>query len=106
MKANIHPKWHPEAKVVCTCGNTFTVGSTLPEIQVEICAACHPFFTGEIKYVDAAGRVEKFEQKRKEAKKRPSKKEKARLKAEEKRKKEAEEEKRPKTFKEMLQKKA
>lgn len=106
MKANIHPKWYPEAKVTCTCGNTFTVGSTLPEIKVEICAACHPFFTGEAKYVDTAGRVEKFQARRRQAQKRPSKKEKARLKAEEKREKEAEEEKRPKTFKEMLQRKA
>lgn len=60
MKANIHPQYYPDAKVICACGNTFTVGSTKPEIHVEICSNCHPFFTGEMKYVDTAGRVEKF----------------------------------------------
>lgn len=65
MKAKIHPQWYPNAKITCTCGNTFTVGSTKPEIRVEICAACHPFFTGQMKYVDAQGRVEKFQQKQK-----------------------------------------
>lgn len=106
MKKNTHPQWYPQARVTCSCGNTFTVGSTVPEIQVEICAACHPFFTGEVKYVDTAGRVERFEQKRKEASKKPSKKEKAHFKAEERKKREAEEEKRPKTFREILQKTA
>lgn len=65
MKAKIHPQWYPNAKVACACGNTFTVGSTKPEIRVEICAACHPFFTGQMKYVDTQGRVEKFQQKQK-----------------------------------------
>lgn len=106
MKTKIHPKWYPDAKVTCTCGNTFTVGSTKPEIKVEVCAACHPLFTGEQKFVDTAGRVEKFEKKRKGAVGKLSKKEKARLKAEEKRRREEEEAKRPKTFKEMLQKAA
>lgn len=106
MKAKIHPQWYPDAKVACTCGNTFTVGSTEPEIRVEICAACHPFFTGETKYVDTAGRVEKFEKRRRKARGKLSKKEKAKLKAEERKRREKEEEKRPKTFKEMLQKKA
>lgn len=63
MKANIHPQWYPEAKVTCSCGHTFTVGSTQPEIKVQICSQCHPFFTGEMKYVDEAGRVEKFQAK-------------------------------------------
>ncbi|MGA3038607.1 MAG: 50S ribosomal protein L31 [Vulcanimicrobiaceae bacterium] len=62
MKDKIHPKWHPEAKVVCNCGSTFTTGSTLPEIHIEICAACHPFFTGTQKLVDTAGRVDKYNQ--------------------------------------------
>ena len=62
MKDKIHPKWHPAAKVVCNCGNTFTTGSTLPEIHVEICSACHPLFTGTQKLVDTAGRVDKFNQ--------------------------------------------
>lgn len=61
MKQNLHSAWHKDAKVTCSCGNTFTVGSTRPEITVEICSACHPFFTGEHKFVDAQGRVEKFQ---------------------------------------------
>lgn len=60
MKAAIHPKWYPEAKVSCACGNTFTVGTTVPEINVEVCSNCHPFYTGQLKFVDTAGRVEKF----------------------------------------------
>jgi len=67
MKAKIHPKYYPNAKVVCACGNTFTTGSTLPEIKVEICSACHPFFTGEMRFVDTQGRVEKFQKKMKVA---------------------------------------
>ena len=63
MKANIHPTWYPEAKVSCACGNTFTTGSTLPEIRVEICSACHPFFTGQQKFVDTLGQVERFQKK-------------------------------------------
>lgn len=63
MKSSIHPKWYSDAKVSCACGNTFTVGSTKPEIKVEICFNCHPFFTGEMKFVDTLGRVEKFQQK-------------------------------------------
>lgn len=60
MKKEIHPTYHPKAKVTCACGNTFTTGSTIPEIKVEICGACHPFFTGKEKVLDTAGRVEKF----------------------------------------------
>jgi large subunit ribosomal protein L31 len=60
MKANIHPKWYPDAKVTCACGNIFTLGATFPELKVDVCAKCHPFFTGQMKYVDTAGRVEKF----------------------------------------------
>lgn len=63
MKANIHPQWYPNARVTCACGNTFTVGSTKQEIRVEICNKCHPFFTGQLKYVDTAGQVEKFQKK-------------------------------------------
>lgn len=61
MQKNIHPVYHNDTKVTCVCGNTFTTGSTLPEIRVEICAACHPFFTGQQKFVDTQGRVEKFQ---------------------------------------------
>ena len=60
MKANLHPTWYPETKVVCACGNTFTTGSTLPAIRVEICSACHPFFTGSQKFVDTLGQVDRF----------------------------------------------
>ena len=60
MKPDIHPKYYPEARVVCACGNVFTVGATQPELHVEICAACHPFFTGEQRIVDTAGQVERF----------------------------------------------
>lgn len=60
MKKDIHPKFYEHAKVVCACGNTFEVGSTREKIEVEICSACHPFFTGQEKVMDTAGRVEKF----------------------------------------------
>jgi large subunit ribosomal protein L31 len=63
MKLNLHPKWNHEAKVTCACGNTFTTGSQQDEIQVDICSACHPFFTGEMRFVDRQGRVDKFMQK-------------------------------------------
>ena len=62
MKEKIHPNWFPEARVHCACGNTFTTGSTMKEIAVEICSACHPLFTGQQKLVDTAGRVDKFNQ--------------------------------------------
>jgi large subunit ribosomal protein L31 len=60
MKKDIHPKYYPETKVICACGNKFTTGSTLPELKVEICSACHPFYTGKQKLLDSARRVEKF----------------------------------------------
>lgn len=61
MKANVHPTYFPEAKVVCACGNTFTSGSTSENIRVELCSQCHPFYTGQQKFVDTAGQVDKFE---------------------------------------------
>ena len=60
MKKNIHPKY-VETMVKCGCGNTFQTRSTKPEIHVEICSVCHPFYTGKQKYVDTAGRVERFQ---------------------------------------------
>ncbi len=60
MKDDIHPKYYPQAKVTCACGNSFTVGSTLPELNVEICSVCHPFYTGKQKLMDDRGRVERF----------------------------------------------
>lgn len=62
MKKKIHPKYE-EATVTCGCGNKFVTRSTKKAINVEICSACHPFFTGKMKYVDTAGRVEKFQRK-------------------------------------------
>jgi large subunit ribosomal protein L31 len=59
MKKDTHPKYY-ETEVTCACGNVFTVGSTAEKLQVEICSACHPFFTGNEKTLDVAGRVEKF----------------------------------------------
>jgi large subunit ribosomal protein L31 len=60
MKTAIHPKWYPEAKVTCACGNSFVMGATVPEFTVEVCYACHPFYTGQMKYMDTAGRIDKF----------------------------------------------
>jgi len=91
MKTDIHPTYFPEAKVICACGNTFTTGATVPEIKLEICSACHPYFTGKEKLVDTEGRVEKF-QRRMAAKTEPKVK-----------KAEAAREERPTTLKEMLQ---
>lgn len=74
MKANIHPQYFDDAKVICACGNTITCGATVPEIRVEVCSKCHPFFTGEMKYVDTVGLVEKFQQAQKRAQEIKSKK--------------------------------
>lgn len=63
MKAKIHPEYSDECVVTCACGNTFTTGSTMKEIRVELCNQCHPFYTGKQKFVDTARRVEKFEEK-------------------------------------------
>ena len=67
MKKELHPTYFPQAKVVCACGNSFTVGATKQEIRVEICSNCHPFYTGEEKLMDVAGRVEKFKTRRAKA---------------------------------------
>jgi large subunit ribosomal protein L31 len=63
MKNDIHPKWYPEATITCVCGNVFKVGSTQEAINIELCADCHPFYTGKQKLVDTARRVEKFTEK-------------------------------------------
>ena len=62
MKQGIHPKYYPEAKVACSCGNNWTVGATVPSIRTDVCHACHPFFTGEQRIVDTEGQVERFYQ--------------------------------------------
>jgi len=59
-KKGIHPKYYKNAKVRCACGNEFTVGSTKPELEVEICSKCHPFYTGKDKVVDTLGQIQKF----------------------------------------------
>ena len=62
MKEKIHPKFYEDAEVICSCGNKFTIGSTKKQLRVELCSKCHPFFTGERKMIDTAGRVERFKQ--------------------------------------------
>lgn len=105
MKKDIHPEYYPEAKVTCACGNNFTIGSTEPEIEVEVCSACHPFYTGQSRFIDTEGRVEKFERKRKDAEREAKREEeKAREEEEERRRREKEREETPKTLKEMLEK--
>ena len=69
MKDKIHPKYYTDAKVTCSCGNTFTTGSTRQTLRVELCNKCHPFFTGEQKIIDTAGRVERFNKRYKREKK-------------------------------------
>ena len=66
MKAEIHPEYIV-SQVTCTCGNEFTTRSTIPEIRVEICSNCHPFYTGKQKIVDTGGRIERFNRKRQQA---------------------------------------
>jgi large subunit ribosomal protein L31 len=63
MKKETHPTYYPDAKIVCVCGNTMTIGSVQKEMHVEICSACHPFYTGKEKLVDTADRVDRFKKK-------------------------------------------
>lgn len=62
MQAGIHPEYY-DTQVICGCGNTFTTRSTRPELKIDICNTCHPFFTGKLKFVDTAGRIDKFKKK-------------------------------------------
>ena len=62
MKEGIHPRY-VVTTVTCGCGNTFTTRSTKPDMKVDICSACHPFYSGKLKFVDTAGRIEKFQKK-------------------------------------------
>lgn len=62
MKTDIHPTYHEKITVTCSCGNSFETGSTYESLSVEVCSACHPFYTGKQKLVDAQGRVDKFRQ--------------------------------------------
>jgi large subunit ribosomal protein L31 len=67
MKTATHPKFFDKAQVVCVCGNKFTVGSTQEVIHVELCHKCHPFYTGEQRFVDSASRIQKFQTKQQKA---------------------------------------
>ncbi len=60
MKEGIHPKWYPNARVICACGNTWTVGAAVEELRTDVCSTCHPFFTGEQRIVDTEGQVDRF----------------------------------------------
>lgn len=93
MKANIHPALHT-VKVVCSCGNSFETQSTKDQLHVEVCYKCHPFYTGEHRFVDSKGRVDSFQKKQQKAigYKKVSRKD----------KKEQKEEKKVKTLKELL----
>jgi large subunit ribosomal protein L31 len=62
MKEGIHPTYYPDAQAVCSCGNSWTVGATVPAIRTDVCHACHPFFTGEQRIVDTEGQVDRFYQ--------------------------------------------
>jgi large subunit ribosomal protein L31 len=95
MKKAIHPQYFTQAQVICACGNKFTTGSTIEVIHVELCDKCHPFYTGEQKFVDSASRIQKFKQKQSIAQKYLTKKVK---KQEEKKAKDTA----PKTLREML----
>jgi large subunit ribosomal protein L31 len=64
MKKDIHPKYNTNTKATCACGAVFLVGSTMPEISIEICSQCHPFYTGNEKIMDIAGRVDRFNKRR------------------------------------------
>ncbi|MBX5465084.1 MAG: 50S ribosomal protein L31 [Bacillota bacterium] len=63
MKPEIHPTWYEKARIVCSCGAVYEVGSTKREMRVEVCRRCHPFFTGQQRIVDTGGRVERFRRK-------------------------------------------
>ena len=69
MRQGIHPQYFENAQVICVCGNKFTTGSTREVIRVELCYNCHPFYTGEQRFVDTASRIQKFQQKQEKAKK-------------------------------------
>ena len=68
MKKDIHPKYYPKAKVRCSCGNEFVVGSTKPKLEIEICSNCHPFYTGKEKIVDTMGQIQKFKKRMEKSK--------------------------------------
>lgn len=100
MKKDIHPKWYENCQVTCACGHSFELGAAVPEMHVEICSACHPFYTGQEKLIDTEGRVEKFQKRVATATKITETKAK---KVKEKVAKEQARVQRPKTLKEMIE---
>lgn len=92
MKAQIHPQYFDDAVVVCSCGNKFTVGSTKQNIHVELCDKCHPFYTGQQRFVDTASRIERFKMKQQAAQPPKAKKHEKK-----------EEDQQPQTLRDMLQ---
>lgn len=98
MKTGIHPQWYHDAVVTCGCGNTFVTGSTMQTLQVDICSKCHPFFTGEVRFVDRQGRVDRFMQKMQAAQAQQGKKVKKNAKG----KQEAVSTEEPKSYQEIL----
>lgn len=92
MKQQIHPQYFENAQVICACGNKFTTGSTQELIHVELCYNCHPFYTGEQRFVDSASRIQKFQKKQEVAK----------LHVTKKKEKEERKSQTPKTLREML----
>lgn len=80
MKTNTHPEYYPKAKIKCACGTVYNIGTTKPEINVEICSHCHPFFTGKEKLLDTAGKLERFKARQAKALKTPKKVKKPRVK--------------------------
>ncbi len=81
MKSEIHPQYFNQAKVTCACGREFTIGSTRPELKVEICSGCHPFYTGKEKLIDAMGKVDKFKARKAKAEAKPARTKVAKLEA-------------------------
>lgn len=69
-KTGIHPTYYPEAKITCSCGAEYTIGSTRESLKVDICRACHPYYSGNQKFIDTAGRVDRFREKMEAAKSR------------------------------------
>ena len=93
MKANVHPVFFENAQVVCVCGNRFVTGSTQEMIHVELCSKCHPFYTGEQRFVDRGSRIQRFQDKQQKAQQ---------YKATKKAKVEKKDDQAPKTLREML----
>ena len=94
MKAQIHPQYNQEAQVVCSCGNRFNLGSTKQTIHVELCYNCHPFYTGQARFVDSASRIERFKMKEDAA---------SQVRTVKKQREEKKEQYQPQTLREMLQ---